>query len=46
MEKNYWCGCDLENVFNILFIPSFKEIPRGDIIVGRKENAKIMRLIK
>ncbi len=24
MEKSYRCGCDLENVFNKLFIPSIQ----------------------
>ncbi len=46
MEKNYKCGCGLENVFKKLFIPSFKEMLSVDIIVGRKENAKIMMVIK
>ena len=36
MEKIYRCGCDLEKVFNKLFISSFKEITRVDIIVGGK----------
>ena len=46
MEKSYRCGCDLENVFKKLFTPSFKEITSVDIIVGRKERAKIMIVIK
>ncbi len=46
MEKNYWCSCDLENVFNKLFIPSLKEMLRVDVIVERKESAKIMIIIK
>jgi len=46
MEKSYRRGCDLENVFNKLFIPSFKEITSVDIIVGRKESAKIIIVIK
>jgi hypothetical protein len=46
MEKSYMCVCDLENVFNKLFIPSFKEMLSVDIIVGRKESAKITIVIK
>ena len=46
MEKSYKCGCDLENVLNKLLIPSFQEIKIVDIIVGSKESAKIMIIIK
>jgi hypothetical protein len=46
MEKSYRCGCGLENVFNKLFIMSFKEMLSVNIIVGRKESAKIMIVIK
>ena len=46
MEKNYWCSCDLENMFKKFFIPSFKEIMTVDIIVGRNETAKKMIVIK
>jgi len=46
MEKSYKCGCDFENLFNKLFIQSFKEIMSVDIFVGRKESAKIMIVIK
>ena len=46
MEKSYKCGCDLENVLNKLFIPSFKEMLSLNIIVGRNKSVKIMILIK
>jgi hypothetical protein len=46
MEKSYRCGCDLENVFNKLFILAFKEMLSVKIIIGRKESAKIMITIK